>query len=172
NLVSLPLKLVQPSIYATALAEDKYLADTRMYLAVSAEASQAEVVGKTPNLVKVCSASHIEHLVSPVLRATSAALGCAVLVGLVWFLSSHWTSVVKIGPYLASVGGLAITALLAIAGILFPLFKWLRPREAMQSAVAKTVLAFTGFIFANIHLWTFDKLFLRRGRLKRLMRLN
>ena len=34
-----------------------------MYLAVNAESSQAEIAGKTPQLVKVCSASHIEHLV-------------------------------------------------------------------------------------------------------------
>jgi type VI secretion system protein ImpJ len=63
NFVSLPLKMVQPSIYATSIDNDKYLLNTKMYLAVSAETSQAEVVGKTPNLVKVCSASHIEHLV-------------------------------------------------------------------------------------------------------------
>jgi type VI secretion system protein ImpJ len=63
NFVSLPLKLIQPSIYATAIDNDKYLMNTKMYLAVNAEASQAEVVSKTPPLVKVCSASHIEHLV-------------------------------------------------------------------------------------------------------------
>ena len=63
NIVSMPLKLVQPSIYAASLDNDKYLVNTRMYLAVSAETSQAEIVGKTPQLVKVCSASHIEHLV-------------------------------------------------------------------------------------------------------------
>ena len=63
NCISLPLKLVQPSIYATALADDKYLAGTRMYLAISAEMNEAELIGKTPYLVKVCSASHIEHLV-------------------------------------------------------------------------------------------------------------
>jgi len=63
NFVSLPLKMVQPSIYATSIDNDKYLVNTKMYLAVSAEASQAEVVGKTPQLVKVCSANHIEHLV-------------------------------------------------------------------------------------------------------------
>ena len=49
NFVSLPLKLVQPSIYATAIDNDKYFANTKMYLAVSAETSQAEIVGKTPN---------------------------------------------------------------------------------------------------------------------------
>jgi type VI secretion system protein ImpJ len=63
NIVSLPLKLVQPAIYATALDNDKYLVNTRMYLAVSAETSQAEIVNKTPQLVKVCSAAHIDHLV-------------------------------------------------------------------------------------------------------------
>ena len=63
NFVSLPLKLTQPSIYATALADDKYLANTRMYLAITAEMSQADLISKTPYLIKICSASHIEHLV-------------------------------------------------------------------------------------------------------------
>jgi type VI secretion system protein ImpJ len=67
NLVSLPLKLVQPSIYATALAEDKYLADTRMYLAVSAESSEDFVIKRVPQVVKVCSATHIDHLVKQAL---------------------------------------------------------------------------------------------------------
>jgi type VI secretion system protein ImpJ len=63
NFVSLPLRLVQPSIYGTALADDKYLHNTRMYLAVRAETSEADVISKVPYLVKVCSANHIEHLV-------------------------------------------------------------------------------------------------------------
>jgi type VI secretion system protein ImpJ len=63
NFVALPLKLVQPSIYATALAEDKYLVNTRMYLAMSAEMNEAELISKAPALIKVCSANHIEHLV-------------------------------------------------------------------------------------------------------------
>ncbi|HET7441564.1 MAG TPA: type VI secretion system baseplate subunit TssK [Terriglobales bacterium] len=67
NLVSLPLKLTQPSIYATALSDDKYLVNTRMYLAVSAETSEEVVIGKVPQLVKVCSATHIDHLVKQAL---------------------------------------------------------------------------------------------------------
>ena len=63
NFVSLPLKLVQPSIYATAIDNDKYLTGTKMYLAVNAETSQADIVSKVPPLVKVCSASQIDHLV-------------------------------------------------------------------------------------------------------------
>jgi type VI secretion system protein ImpJ len=63
NFVSLPLKLVQPFIYAASIDNDKYLQNTRMYLAVAADSSQAEIVGRVPQIVKVCSASHIDHLV-------------------------------------------------------------------------------------------------------------
>jgi type VI secretion system protein ImpJ len=63
NFVSLPLKLVQPSIYATALAEDKYLVNTKMYLAIKSKMSEAELISRTPQLIKACSATHIEHLV-------------------------------------------------------------------------------------------------------------
>jgi len=63
NFVALPLKPVQPSIWATALDDDKYLSNTRMYLAINTAANEAEVINKAPHLIKVCSANHIEHLV-------------------------------------------------------------------------------------------------------------
>jgi len=63
NIVSLPLKLTQQSIYATVLADDKYLRNTKMYLAVRTEMNEADLIAKAPYLVKVCSANHIEHLV-------------------------------------------------------------------------------------------------------------
>ena len=46
NVVSLPLKLVQPSIYATSLDQDKYLVNTRMYLAVQRGDEQADLIGE------------------------------------------------------------------------------------------------------------------------------
>ena len=64
NWVALPLKLVRPSIYATDLADDKYLKSTQMYLAINAESSQSDIIDRTPSLVKVCSASHIDHLMT------------------------------------------------------------------------------------------------------------
>ncbi len=67
NVVSLPLKLAQPSIYATALADDRYLQGTRMYLAIRAETAKAELIRRTPQLVKVCSATHLEHLIKQAL---------------------------------------------------------------------------------------------------------
>ena len=63
NVVSLPLKLTQPSIYATALANDKYLFNTKMYLAISADLAEADLLKRVPQLVKVCSATHIETLI-------------------------------------------------------------------------------------------------------------
>jgi type VI secretion system protein ImpJ len=67
NFVSLPLKLGQPFVYATALADDKYLRNTKMYLAVRAEMNQADLISKTPYLIKVCSANYIDHLVQQAL---------------------------------------------------------------------------------------------------------
>jgi type VI secretion system protein ImpJ len=67
NLVALPLKEVQASIYATAIEQDKYLANTRFYLAFNAETNEETIIKKVPQLVKVCSATHIDHLVKQAL---------------------------------------------------------------------------------------------------------
>lgn len=64
NVVSLPLKQVNNTIYATALDQDKYLQNTRMYLAISADSAEDTIIRSVPRLVKVCSATHIEQLVS------------------------------------------------------------------------------------------------------------
>lgn len=63
NFVSLPLKLVQPSVYATAIADDRYLRDTRMFLAIGAEVSPADLIRKVPQLLKVGSATHLDQLI-------------------------------------------------------------------------------------------------------------
>jgi len=63
NYISLPLKLVQPSVYATTIDDDKYLVGTKMYLAVAAEMPEADLMRRAPQLIKVCSASQIEHLI-------------------------------------------------------------------------------------------------------------
>jgi type VI secretion system protein ImpJ len=64
NVVSLPLKHVNNTIYATAVDQDKYLNNTRMYLAISAETAEDSIIRKVPQLVKTCSATHIEQLIS------------------------------------------------------------------------------------------------------------
>jgi type VI secretion system protein ImpJ len=64
NVVTLPLKHGNNTIYATASEQDKYLNNTRMYLAISAETAEDSIIRKVPQMVKVCSATHIEQLIS------------------------------------------------------------------------------------------------------------
>jgi type VI secretion system protein ImpJ len=63
NYVSLPLKLVSQSVYATTIDEDKYLVNTKMFLAVSAEMPEADLMKRAPQLIKVCSAGQVDQLV-------------------------------------------------------------------------------------------------------------
>jgi type VI secretion system protein ImpJ len=64
NFISLPLKLIRPSIYAASIFEDRFLDDaTVLYLAIKADMDEGELIRKVPHLVKICSATHIEHLI-------------------------------------------------------------------------------------------------------------
>jgi type VI secretion system protein ImpJ len=67
NVVSLALKLVGNSVYATAIDQDKYFAQTRMYLAVGADAGEATIIQKVPHLVKVGSTSQVERMINQAL---------------------------------------------------------------------------------------------------------
>jgi len=67
NVVSLPLKKVQNSIYATSIDKEKYLVNTRMFLAVSSNVKEEDLIRKVPQLVKTCSATHIDHLIKQAL---------------------------------------------------------------------------------------------------------
>jgi type VI secretion system protein ImpJ len=61
--VSLPLRLLQPLIYATAIEQDRYLSAPQLYLAVSADSNQVDVLRKTPHLVKISSHDGVERLI-------------------------------------------------------------------------------------------------------------
>lgn len=63
NCVSLPLKLVRPFVYATALDQDRYLSAPQTYLAFAAEGNQPELVKKVPQMVKLISGDRIDHLI-------------------------------------------------------------------------------------------------------------
>ncbi|MGH9405603.1 MAG: type VI secretion system baseplate subunit TssK [Terriglobia bacterium] len=68
NFVSLPLKLVQHSIYATAIADDKYFANTRLYLAIRAEMKEPDLIRKAATLLKVGASTQIDGLVRQALQ--------------------------------------------------------------------------------------------------------
>jgi type VI secretion system protein ImpJ len=64
NFISLPLKLIRPAIYAASIFEDRFLdSATVLYLAIKADMDEGELIRKVPQLVKICSATHIEHLI-------------------------------------------------------------------------------------------------------------
>ena len=63
NCVSLPLRLVQPSVYATALDQERYLSAPQLYLAVNADSNQADIPKKVPQHVKISSHDGTERLV-------------------------------------------------------------------------------------------------------------
>ncbi|HWA59199.1 MAG TPA: type VI secretion system baseplate subunit TssK [Gemmatimonadales bacterium] len=67
NCVSLPLRQVQPSVYATAVDQDKYFKAPGLYLAFSAELNPADLLRKVPQLVKVSSADKIDRLIKQAL---------------------------------------------------------------------------------------------------------
>jgi type VI secretion system protein ImpJ len=67
NCVSLPLKLVQPSVYATAIDQDRYFAAPQLYLAMSADVNQAELLRKAPQLIKISSADRLDRLIKQAL---------------------------------------------------------------------------------------------------------
>ncbi len=67
NFVSLPLKLVQPNVYACSIDRDEYLKGTRMYLAISAGMNAADLISRAPHLIKVCAGDYINILVQKAL---------------------------------------------------------------------------------------------------------
>jgi type VI secretion system protein ImpJ len=54
---------VRDSTYAAAIDEDKYLQDTKVYLAVSAEISDADLITRVPQLMKIGAAGYVDDIV-------------------------------------------------------------------------------------------------------------
>ena len=63
NAVTLPLRVVQPSVHATAIEQDRYLEAPQLFLAVSAEGRASDIVQRFPQLAKVSSADRVETLI-------------------------------------------------------------------------------------------------------------
>jgi type VI secretion system protein ImpJ len=61
--ISIPLRRLRDSIYVADFDSEQQLDKARLYLAIAAEIPSAELIARTPALVKVCSATHLETLV-------------------------------------------------------------------------------------------------------------
>lgn len=63
NFVSLPLKLVRDTIYAASIDKDAYFDGSRFYLGISADIRDADLIDRTPKLLKACSVTQLETLI-------------------------------------------------------------------------------------------------------------
>ncbi len=63
NTVSLPLKLVQPSVYAAALDQERYLTAPQVFLAFGVEGRAPEIAQRVPQLLKVAAAAQLDRLI-------------------------------------------------------------------------------------------------------------
>lgn len=107
---------------------------------------------------------------SPLLRGISWAGAIAIVGLLLWFIYSYWDAELAVPR--VSVGGLTLFIVLLIAGIILPFISWLNPQKAARGYVRKALVAVAGFLLTNIHLLLFDRIFLKRGKLERLLKLK
>ena len=105
----------------------------------------------------------------PQLKAAAGLAGAAAGLGVLWLVNQCWNSQIALGPF--RVGALILAALLALAGMIFPLVKLVQPRKAMRGWLFTTAGVLLGWIVANIHLRWIDPLFLKRGKVDRLLKL-
>ena len=95
--------------------------------------------------------------------AVLSLFGFAVL--LAGLIAANWDN-----PLLnVSVGGAVIAVLGVIGALLVPALAWLNPNKEASSIVIKVAIGLAGYCLAKLHLNLFDRLFLARGRLQKLL---
>jgi predicted acylesterase/phospholipase RssA len=107
---------------------------------------------------------------SPALSATAITAAVVIAIAVVWAITRYWRTSVT-ATFDSSVGTIVLTIGLMAAALVFPVLKMLQPMEALRGYVSKAALAFLGWIAANVHLAVFDRMFKRRGRMERLLKL-
>jgi hypothetical protein len=102
------------------------------------------------------------------LSALAAALTIAMV--LFFYLKANWGK--DFISFSLTVEYFSIALLLLLGSIYFPIVKWLRPEKAARSYIFKFFLALFGFIIAKLHISIFNKMFVGRGELSRLLNLK
>lgn len=98
NCVSLPLRQVQPLIHATAIDQERYFQAVQMYLAVSADSSQADLLRKTPQLLKLSSHDEVERLIRQALPGVGLTYVATPPSAVPVKLSHHYFLLNRSGP--------------------------------------------------------------------------
>ncbi|WP_367156031.1 patatin-like phospholipase family protein [Methylomonas sp. HYX-M1] len=103
------------------------------------------------------------HLI-PQLKVAALALGLVAAYFLIKGLIALWGTSWTINATVVIVG---IASLLGT--IVAPALRWLNPKAEAESFLIKLGIAVAGYVVAKIHLLLFDRWFLQRGRLQRLL---
>jgi type VI secretion system protein ImpJ len=98
NHVTLPLQETEPSIHATALDQDRYLAGLEMYLAISSQLKVDEILKRVPQLFKVTSADRIDVLIKRALPGIELRHVADPPSGLPVKLDYHYFRLDRTGP--------------------------------------------------------------------------
>jgi predicted acylesterase/phospholipase RssA len=96
---------------------------------------------------------------------TIAGLAAWMLIKLI---VSQWHNTL----FSISVGELTLALFGILTALFMPAMRWLNPKKEADSIMIKTAIALAGYCMAKLHLNIFDKLFLDRGRLARLLNLG
>jgi type VI secretion system protein ImpJ len=98
NTVSIPLRLVQPSVYAAALDQDKYLSAPQLFLAISGAGRANEIVQRVPSLLKVSAAGQLDRLIRQALSGISLTYVPSPPSSVPVKLNHHYFLLQKSGP--------------------------------------------------------------------------
>lgn len=102
------------------------------------------------------------------LKGVAVGLGLLLVVSCCYLLLISWSSVYEV---CFSVGPTVAAILLSLAALFVPAMKLLQPKSSGRSLLLKVVAATLGWIGFNLHLKYIDPIFLKQGRLARLLRL-
>ncbi len=106
----------------------------------------------------------------PRLKTVARAAAAAIAVLLAVLIKVNWNN--ELISFPITVGGFTIAIALTLVSLYFPTFKWLFPERATRGIAKKLLIALFGFLLSKIHLWKFDRMFLERGKLSRLLNLR
>lgn len=107
---------------------------------------------------------------SPVLRIAGICFIIGMFLSLTFLIYSYSGKTIQ-SPSM-SAGKLFLLFSILLIGILFPSLKWLFPQRASNTYLRKIFIALAGWLISNIHLRTFDRIFLTYGKLERLLKLK
>jgi len=109
------------------------------------------------------------HLDEKLRLASKVGAGVGALLVL-WLIIKSFNTTLIASPI--TVGQLLILLVIITAGVAWPMLKWLWPEEATRSMIYKAALGVVGFPVSQLHLLIFNKRFLERGKLQRLLTLQ